>query len=277
MLMQNPYAWALLSFCTLFSVILAIWTYLKGKKKLEISCFCNTNEIVKSGRKLISDLQLLYHEKTIDNLAITRYAIWNSGNDVLNYSAIVETKPLQIIVSNDDDVEILDAMILTQSEKTNNFVLEEINCKYVKIRFEYIEKNDGIVVQLIHTGGKHSLTVDCKIKGGKKVNSLNGQESKNKACKHPNKKKKSLTVFICGSSALVVIFWLFHILMMWDIIPVEFVLPIFHPVTNNSPILSTIVLIVCIIVLIFEVVSLLNYEYHFYIPTQLRDNIDFED
>lgn len=49
-LMDNPYAWLILSVCTIFSVIYAIYAGVKGKEKKEISYIVNTYEIVRAGK-----------------------------------------------------------------------------------------------------------------------------------------------------------------------------------------------------------------------------------
>ena len=171
-LMQNPYAWAVLSLCTVISVLFAIWAYGKGKRKLEISYYRTTTEIVRDGKYLIPDLIVLYQDEPINNLTATRYAIWNSGTDVLNDSDVVPAIPLQI-VSDDSDVNILDAIILEQSEETNVFRVTEKTPQCIKFKFDYANKLDGIVVQVLHTGTASSLRVDCKIKGGKNLKNVN--------------------------------------------------------------------------------------------------------
>ena len=281
-LMQNPYAWALLSLCTIFSVVLAIWTYLKGKRKLEISCFCNANEIVRSGKNLVADLQLLYQGKPIDNLTITRYVIWNSGNSVLNYSDIVKTKPLQIIAV-DDDVEFLDATIITESDPTNKFEIEEFSNQHVKLKFDYVEKNDGIVVQLLHTGKKQSITIDCKIKGGKKVNNLNGKASKNTAHKNIIKKKKRMGIVMVVMCGILFIMSILFILSECGIIPREIIFrdstsfenyPRLQIMDKYMNILMVPMVTIFTIISTFDILKLL---YHFDIPQGLRNDIDFED
>ena len=96
-LMQNPYAWAILSVCTIAAFIFAIYTWFVGKKKKEISYVYSTYEIIKMGNSVIPGVQLLYHGKDIADLTITRYAIWNSGNEVLNSTDIVATKQQWIV------------------------------------------------------------------------------------------------------------------------------------------------------------------------------------
>ena len=36
----------------------------------------------------------------------------------------------------------------------------------VKILFDYVDKKEGVVIQIIHTGKPESVAINCKIKGG---------------------------------------------------------------------------------------------------------------
>lgn len=49
-LMTNPYAWAFLGACTIFSVVFGIWQWYKSKRKKELSCYKNSYTIVKGGK-----------------------------------------------------------------------------------------------------------------------------------------------------------------------------------------------------------------------------------
>ena len=51
-LMTNPYAWAFLGACTIFSVVFGIWQWYKSKRKKELSCYKNSYTIVKGGKSL---------------------------------------------------------------------------------------------------------------------------------------------------------------------------------------------------------------------------------
>lgn len=171
-LKENPYLWIITTLLGLIAAIISIYTWFDRKKKKEISYYKNSYKIIDIGQVLTSSLKLLYKEKEIKDLVITKYAIWNSGDEVLNSSDIVVSKPLQINIDN-EDAKILDAKIIQRTDECNNFLIEEQEEKYIKIKFDYIDLKDGIVIQIIHTGEKNILGVDCKIKGGKKIKWLN--------------------------------------------------------------------------------------------------------
>lgn len=170
-LMENPYAWAVLSICTIVALIFAVYTWIVGKKKMELSCFHNTFRVVKAGKSVIPKLRLSYEGQAIDDLTVTKYVIWNSGNEVLNRSDIVRVCPLQIVC--DDNAQILDAQIIVQSDETNAFKILEKKDKCVKLEFDYANVDDGIILQILHTGDVTDINVECRIKGGKELRNLN--------------------------------------------------------------------------------------------------------
>ena len=167
-LMDNPYAWFILSACTIFSVIYAIYTGAKGKEKKEISYIVNTHQIVQKGKNMIPEFHMSYREQAIEDLTVTRFAIWNSGNRLLNSNDIVDTKPLSI-TSNDNAANILDVSIIKQSEESNKFTVDKKTPHCAELQFDYMAKLDGIIVQILHTGAIDDISLSGLIKGGKKL------------------------------------------------------------------------------------------------------------
>ena len=100
-------------------------------------------------------------------------AIWNSGNITINNTDIVKTRELTF--ATDEENVILDAEILGVSEETNKFSLLFIDNKTVKLIFDYLDKKDGIVIQIIHTGLSENLLLSCKIKGGLPLKQFNSK------------------------------------------------------------------------------------------------------
>lgn len=207
-LMTNPYAWAFLGACTIFSVVFGIWQWYKSKRKKELSCYKNSYTIVKGGKSLLPDLELKYKNEQIHELVITKYAIWNSGNEVLHKEDIVEIKPLQVSC-NGENTRILDVKILQESDNTNQFVITDVNKKYARINFDYAARNDGIVIQIIHTGDSQDVMVECKIKGGKSVKLLN----KDKEYKYNRFVEKAMVIGL-GIVSFVMLFGMLLVILV---------------------------------------------------------------
>lgn len=165
-LMDNPYAWGFLSMCTIVSLVFAVYTWVVGRKSKEISVDYHTNEIIRKGKSPIPKLDVKFDRKEIQNLSSTIFYIWNSGNDVINQVDIVTTKPLTVKCSAE---HILDAQIIKKSEESNAFVITNQTTSEIELAFDYIDSNEGIKLQVFHTGSSGELAIECKIKGGKAI------------------------------------------------------------------------------------------------------------
>src|SRR5574344_3385 len=118
-LMHNPYAWPILSLCTIISVVFSIYTWIMGKKIKELSIDITNNEIINKGINSIPKLDIKYNERSINALTSTSIFIWNSGTEVINNYDVVG----ELIKIKSNSEEILDSQIMIQSDETNKFVL----------------------------------------------------------------------------------------------------------------------------------------------------------
>lgn len=137
-LMNNPYAWVILSVCTIMSFVFGIYTWFAGKRKKEFSYISNSHKIIEKGKNRIPQLELKYEGRDIDNLTITNYVIWNTGNEVINFSDMVAEKELKIYSSNTANTIILDARIIEETEETNKLVALEAE------RFCFLKNSDRL-------------------------------------------------------------------------------------------------------------------------------------
>lgn len=270
-LMDNPYAWLILSVCTVLSVIYAIYAGVKGKEKKEISYIVNTYEIVHAGKNMIPEVQISYCGQTIDDLAVTRFAIWNSGNRLLNSNDIVDTKPLSI-TSNDDGSDILDASIIKRSEESNKFTIDKKSAHCAELQFDYIDKQEGIIVQILHTGSAKNISLSTLIKGGKKLKNV---EKRTMVIKN----KKVVEVI---SIVLTGIEMLFLLTITMAITFEQFGLiqdEAFSKFMQSDPkwnpfVLVAIMDVLCVIVTMMYFL-LLKKHFHLNVPSALRDSIEY--
>lgn len=164
-LMDNPYAWLILSLCTIISFVFAIYTWIVGRKIKEISMDYFSNDIIKQGKNLIPKLDINFDGKTIEDLTATTFYIWNSGNDVINCEDVVE-KNLKIKCKSE---AVLDVQIIKQSDDSNNFSVDSFTATDINLVFDYMDGGEGVRLQVLHTGSSNDLSVACKIKGGRPI------------------------------------------------------------------------------------------------------------
>lgn len=166
-LMANPYAWAIISFIAIASFIYAIVCQHKNKEKKEFSYRQQSNSLIVKKKSKYEKLSISYDGQQIEDLTVSRIIVWNSGNKTLNKEDIVPSK--ELTVSTSEDQIILDTELIARTEDTNRFLIRRIDEHTVKIYFDYADKKDGIVLQIIHTGTKEDIKLDCKIKGGNPI------------------------------------------------------------------------------------------------------------
>ena len=202
-IMDSYIASAILAAIAILSFIYAIVCQQKNKERKEFSYSLKSNSLIRGKKSKFEKLAITYDGKEIDSLCTSKFVIWNSGNKILNHSDMVESKELTISVS--DECRILDVEIITCSERTNQFNVKIENEKAVKIFFEYADKKDGIVIQIIHTGTSDDIHIDCKIKGGKTIRNIN-KETLPKVLKKVNRDFFDKIPIITMGALLIVLF-----------------------------------------------------------------------
>ena len=150
LIVANPW-FTLLSFLiAIIGVITAVFFYYRGKK-VKSPCYAiRSFNIVRDLVSKIESLEMLYDGKPIRNLTVTKIAFWNAGRDTINNEDIPTTEPLIIRIGR--GCKILDAKIHSVKNPANRLFIstsdDQLSCK---IEFEYLDKGEGGVFQLIHT------------------------------------------------------------------------------------------------------------------------------
>lgn len=162
---ENPYVTLIVFICTVASVVLALYFYYKSKKYRKPTYIVRTINLVNRNIKHKSVIDFLYLDQKINNISFTKIAFWNDGKDTINYSDIARSAQLKIETIN--DYKILDCKILYQKNTANDFktTISE-DAQSVFITFDYFDYEEGIVLELIHTGNSNE---DIEVKGSIKA------------------------------------------------------------------------------------------------------------
>lgn len=216
-LMNSPIAWAILSLIAIAGFIYAIVCQCRNKEKKEFSYSLKTNHLIRKKKSEFEKLNITYDNQKIENLCVSKYAIWNSGNRTLNDVDMVETKELTIYTLNES--KILDYELVLSSEKTNNFSIEKIDEHTIKILFKYVDKKDGIIVQVIHTGYEEDIQIDCKIKGGKPIRNTDNETVSNTIKNISNRihfLEKPILILVGIMISITILFLIFFLIAIFD-------------------------------------------------------------
>lgn len=164
---ESTLAWWILAIIAIVSFIWGIYTQFFSNKKRRFSVAQSSFGIIQQGKRKIKKLLLSFDNKEIQNLTVTKFAIWNSSKNVIYGTDMVSNQKLHIAATG--DTTILDANIITESEHANHFKVTEKSDKKVVLDFEYVDSKEGIILQVFHTGSSETLKVEGKIKGGKPI------------------------------------------------------------------------------------------------------------
>ena len=105
----------------------------------------------------IDDIQLLYKSKVVENVTVSKIILSNMGNRVILHNKDIPSRnPIRFSI--DKNYEILNISVIDYSSDDNNARIDPIpykekNCEllYYKLEFEYFEKREGCIIQIIHT------------------------------------------------------------------------------------------------------------------------------
>jgi hypothetical protein len=163
-------AWAetlLLIIISMTGIVLSIFFYLKSRKKRKpfySSRSFNIAQDISPAR--FESLVLTYNETRIENFTITKVLFWNDGKETIRIGDVAIEEPLEIVTEG--DVQILDAAVIQRIPPTNGFeVRVSGNQSSVELSFDYIDKDEGAVVQIVHTGKSgRDISMRGRIAGG---------------------------------------------------------------------------------------------------------------
>lgn len=168
-LARNPWL-ALAGFLvTVFSLALAVIFYLRSRKRKLIRYAVRSTNMVKGLVSKIESLEMLYKGQRVEDLTVTRIAIWNAGEETINSDDVASGDPLCIRVG--EGLKVLDEKILSIKNPTNQFAVERCpDQQGVVMKFDYLDSDEGAVIQIFHTGtSSDQVKIEGTIKGLGKV------------------------------------------------------------------------------------------------------------
>lgn len=154
-------------------IIVAVITYRLSRRTKKLSWAIRTTTLIEGYGERLSKLSVLYDEKRVENLSISRLCIWNSGTETINCQDIAKANPLKIIPRSGE--KILDVKILSTNNPSSLFTaLLAVDGSHSFITFDYLNKDQGAILQLVHTGtSSNDLLLLGDIKGANQINKWN--------------------------------------------------------------------------------------------------------
>ena len=109
------------------------------------------------------ELRIIYGGREVPKVTRSRLAFWNSGRVTVDGSDVLTQDPLRIEAAEGD--RILRVLVVKRSREITGGDLPSVNEKQAIIRFGFLDRNDGFIIEVLHTGSPGSLLLKGTIKG----------------------------------------------------------------------------------------------------------------
>jgi hypothetical protein len=134
------------------SIVLALILYRASKPRRLLAYATRTFRIISGKAKRVKGLKVLYNEKAVPSLSLTRLGIWNAGNEALRRTDIPSVSPP--VIHARKGVSILEAQILETTSSANRIELTHFDGEVsgYAIGFEFLDPGDGALFNIVHDG-----------------------------------------------------------------------------------------------------------------------------
>lgn len=194
---------------TLSFLLGSIVTYIFYKRSITKPepCYAINNRILIANTKMQfgKNLKVLYEDREIEKLCSTKIIFWNDGKKTICGCDIVEKEPLRFVFDK-KNVQILKASII---QKTRSAINPQVsinpNIPEVSLSFDFLDYDDGVVIEILHTDLSNDIEVKGTIIGIPEGIKMRRDHSKNSY-------KKSYLIFRSPSKIIRVSFGFFFAL-----------------------------------------------------------------
>lgn len=129
-------------------IILTLYFFFKSKKDKRPVINSKTFQLFTASPLIKNKLEIKYDGRSVDKILLTKIAFWNAGREAIRKDDIAIKDALIIHAPN--NTIIYDFEIIDQNQ-ANGFFIEKINEHELRIIFDYINFNDGILLNIFHS------------------------------------------------------------------------------------------------------------------------------
>jgi hypothetical protein len=115
--------------------------------------------------EFMEDVQILYRGMHVDRLSRSNIIFWNSGKKTLYGSDIVADDAVRCELS--PDALVLEVWIIKRTRDANKFtaMIDDNSPNRAILNFDYLDPQDGVVIELLHTDSGRQPAVKGTIRG----------------------------------------------------------------------------------------------------------------
>jgi len=147
------------------SILISIVLYFKSKKDRKPVYAKKSFTLIRDQTSKVKGLRITHNDQEVKDLTLTKFALWNRGRETINRGDVAPSDQLKLTTSSEH--KILQADVSYTKTKANNFsVALTDDRKAVLIDFDYFHTNEGVIIDVYHTGSiNEHIQLQGTIKG----------------------------------------------------------------------------------------------------------------
>lgn len=157
---ENP---VVATFLALIAVVSLIFTYRSTPQK-KLKFIISDTELINNKQSELQKLSIYYDGKNVEKLSVTKVTFWNAAFPAIRRTDIAATDP--ITISSTEDT-ILDVSVLKGDNTANKISIKTNSISPYCIDFEYLNRREGGIIQVVHIGSFKSINVTKTLIDGK--------------------------------------------------------------------------------------------------------------
>lgn len=143
--------------------------YFLGQKKRKPYYLIKSVNLIKGFQNTFEYLKLTHAEKLVENVTISKIFFWNAGSGLIRSEDVASRDPIGVKLKN-DLIMLEPPKLLGHLNPANGFALSyptgTVDYSEVGCTFDYLAKNDGFALEVIHNGiSTEDITVKGTVKG----------------------------------------------------------------------------------------------------------------
>jgi hypothetical protein len=148
-------------------IVFAVLTYIWTRRRTSLAyVYLGEHLLGSASDALPPEIVVQYDGMSIPRLTKSTLIFWNSGENTVSGEDIVDKDPLRFRVG--DDGKILSISIVKSSRAVNDFSFRELPDQIFNemgFTFNFLDANDGVVVEILHTSTDRRPSIKGTLKG----------------------------------------------------------------------------------------------------------------
>lgn len=153
----------------IIAIAVALFLYFKAKQKKGLSYYISNNLLIdRANTENPDQIEIFFSGTKVDKLYKTLIYIWNSGNQIIKKDELNTKDPFRFEIENNK--EILSIKTIKSTREVIDFnAYHEKKINFYKINFDYLDPNDGAVIEVLHNGSIDDLKLKGTVMGISKI------------------------------------------------------------------------------------------------------------